>query len=86
MALFSSKIPFRPEIFDEYVRRQYVSKAPLRNPFGIDETPKKFVDLDIFTKLRVLYQLSQWTLINADRLREKMPEIKDSEQTQWVRY
>ncbi|KAI4164697.1 MAG: hypothetical protein LQ342_001672 [Letrouitia transgressa] len=72
-----------PELFDEFTRRQYVSKAPDRNPFGIEETPKKFADFNVFTKLRVLVQLSQWTLINADRMREKMAETKDTEQTQW---
>ncbi|KAI9881038.1 MAG: hypothetical protein M1830_008920 [Pleopsidium flavum] len=71
------------ELFDEYTRRQYLAKAPSRNPFGTDETPRKFAGFDIFTKIRVLFQLSQWTLINADRIRERMPESKDTEQTQW---
>ena len=75
---------FSPEIFDEYTRRQYQAKAPSRNPFGTEETPRKFAEFDIFTKIRVLFQLSQWTLINADRIRERMPESKDTEQTQWV--
>lgn len=73
-----------PELFDEYTRRQYVAKAPSRNPFGTEEIPNQFQSFDIFTRLRVLWQLSQWTLINADRMREKMPEIKDTEQTAWV--
>lgn len=71
------------DTFDEYTRRQYVAKAPHRNPFGTDETPNKFADFNVFTKLRVLSQLSQWTLINADRMRERMPETKDTDQTQW---
>ncbi|KAK4987121.1 hypothetical protein LTR50_004817 [Elasticomyces elasticus] len=71
------------EIFDEYCRRQYVAKAPKRNPFGEDEEPARFAEFDVFTKVRVLQQLSTWTLGNADRIREKMPE-RDSEQTQWV--
>jgi hypothetical protein len=74
----------RAEIFDEYTRRQYVAKAPGRNPFGTEEIPNKFAEFDIFTKLRVLFQLSQWTLVNADRMREKMSETKDTEQTAWV--
>ena len=41
----------RPEIFDEYTRRQYVAKAPHRNPFGTEEEPAKFNDFDIFTKV-----------------------------------
>lgn len=73
-----------PEIFDEYTRRQYMAKAPNRNPFGIDEEPQKFAEFDVVLKLKVLVQLSQWTLINADRMRERMPEVKDNEQTQWV--
>lgn len=73
-----------PEIFDEYTRRQYVAKAPQRNPFGIDETPNKFDEFDIFTKIRVLQQLSTWTFHNPDRIRERMVEA-DSEQTNWVR-
>lgn len=72
------------EIFDEYARRQYVAKAPQRNPFGVDEEPKKFNDMDTFTKVRILQQLSTWTLGNADRIREKMPEQKDIDQTSWV--
>jgi len=61
-----------------------VAKAPQRNPFGEEDEPKKFAEFDVFTKLKVLVQLSQWTLINADRMREKMDESKDTEQTQWV--
>jgi hypothetical protein len=41
----------RPEIFDEYTRRQYVAKAPNRNPFGVKEAPAKFDDFDVFTKV-----------------------------------
>lgn len=74
----------RPDLFDEYTRRQYVAKAPERNPFGTEETPNKFADFEVFTKIRVLSQLSRWTLINADRLREKIPEAKDIDQTEWV--
>jgi len=81
----SSKINVSPEIFDEYTRRQYIAKAPDRNPFGIEEEPKRFAEFDVLTKLRVLVQLSQWTLINAERMRERMPEAKDTEQIQWVR-
>lgn len=61
-----------------------MAKAPNRNPFGIDEEPQKFAEFDVFLKLKVLVQLSQWTLINADRMRERMPEVKDNDQVQWV--
>ncbi|KAL8866083.1 MAG: hypothetical protein Q9174_006503 [Haloplaca sp. 1 TL-2023] len=74
---------FRPEIFDEYTRRQYVAKAPECNPFGIDETPNKFADFDVFTKLNILCQLSRWTFVNTDRMREKMSDTQDMDQLSW---
>lgn len=61
-----------------------MAKAPQRNPFGEEEEPNKFDDFDVFTKLRVLVQLSVWTFNNAERMREKMADTKDSEQIQWV--
>ncbi|KAI9814456.1 MAG: hypothetical protein M1827_003312 [Pycnora praestabilis] len=83
LKVVSSHRGLTPEIFDEYTRRQYEAKAPSRSPFGNEDVPKSFADFDIFTKLRVLQQLSQWTLINSDRIRERMPETKESEQAGW---
>lgn len=74
----------RPAIFDEYTRRQFVAKAPERNPFGEEEEPKKFDDFDIFTKIRVLQQLSTWTLNNPNSIRERLGPLPDSEQALWV--
>lgn len=74
----------RLEIWDEYTRRQYLSKAPTQNPYGDEEEPKKFREFDIFQKIRVLHQLSVWTFWNPDRMREKMP-VGDTDQTEWVR-
>lgn len=54
----------------------------MRNPYGTDEIPNKFAEFDVFTKIRVLHQLSNWTLWNAERMRGLMEE-KDNEQTQW---
>ena len=71
------------DIFDEYTRRQYLAKAPHLNPFGEEEEALKFFDMDIFTKLKVLHQLSIWTLHNPDRIRERMPESTDKEQSTW---
>ena len=48
-----------PEIFDEYTRRQYIAKAPQRNPFGTDEEPAKFAEFDAFTKVRVISRLKE---------------------------
>ncbi|KAJ6171055.1 hypothetical protein N7470_000122 [Penicillium chermesinum] len=72
------------ENFDEYTRRQYNAKAPhIPNPFGYDEEPLKFLHFDVFQKLRVLHQLTVWTFWNPDRIRDKLPEKKESEQIQW---
>ncbi|KAK4553184.1 hypothetical protein LTR86_009714 [Recurvomyces mirabilis] len=73
----SSHRGLTPEIFDEYTRRQYLAKAPARNPFGDDEDPASFQSLDIFTRIRVLQQLSTWTLGNAERIRGMMPQDDD---------
>jgi hypothetical protein len=35
-------------------------------------------------QIRVLQQLTQWTMGNPDRIRERMEEQKDTEQTFWV--
>ncbi|KAK8252217.1 hypothetical protein IWZ00DRAFT_265409 [Phyllosticta capitalensis] len=78
----SSHKGLTPEIFDEYARRQYVAKAPQRNPFGVEEEPIKFNDMDTFTKIRVLHQLSVWTLGNADRIKDKMG-LTEKQQTSW---
>ncbi|KAI9786062.1 MAG: hypothetical protein M1816_008153 [Peltula sp. TS41687] len=78
----SSQRGLTPDTFDEQLRKQYRSKLPERNPFGDSEEPKKFADLGVFTKIRVLWQLSQWTMIHSDRIRERMAEQKD-DQTYW---
>jgi hypothetical protein len=70
-------------MFDEYARRQYVAKAPKRNPFGVEEEPAKFNEFDVFTKIRVLQQLSVWTLHNPNPIRERLDE-SESEQISWV--
>ncbi|GAB1311216.1 Zinc finger PHD-type domain-containing protein [Madurella fahalii] len=71
------------ELFDEYTRRQFLSKAPEKNPFGTDETPLRFADFDVFTKIRVLQQMTQLIMMNPERLREKTEEQKDLDQTNW---
>ncbi|KAF2706776.1 hypothetical protein K504DRAFT_412324 [Pleomassaria siparia CBS 279.74] len=70
------------EIFDEYTRRQFVAKDPSRNPFGTEDEPKKFNNFDVFTKIRVLHQLSVWTLNNPNSVRERMAAT-DAEQLNW---
>ncbi|KAI1476148.1 hypothetical protein F4774DRAFT_259325 [Daldinia eschscholtzii] len=79
----SSHRGLTPDLFDEYTRRQYVAKAPDRNPFGTAETPAKFDDFDAFTKIKVLQQLTQWVMLHPERIREKMDEQKPSDQTEW---
>ncbi|CAJ2513427.1 Uu.00g015460.m01.CDS01 [Anthostomella pinea] len=79
----SSHRGLTPELFDEYTRRQYVAKAPARNPFGTDETPARFDDFDATMKIKVLQQLTQWVMLHPERVREKMDEQKPSDQTEW---
>ncbi|KAL7628228.1 hypothetical protein AAE478_002427 [Parahypoxylon ruwenzoriense] len=79
----SSHRGLTPDLFDEYTRRQYVAKALDRNPFGTAETPAKFDDFDVFTKIKVLQQLTQWVMLHPERIREKMDEQKPSDQTEW---
>ncbi|KAK0754088.1 hypothetical protein B0T18DRAFT_386017 [Schizothecium vesticola] len=70
-------------LFDEYTRRQFLAKAPEKNLFGTDETPARFADFDVFTKLRVLHGMTQIILMNPERLRERTEEQKDTDQTSW---
>ncbi|KAI0453661.1 hypothetical protein F5B21DRAFT_478796 [Xylaria acuta] len=79
----SSHRGLTPDLFDEYTRRQYVAKAPNRNPFGTGESPAKFDDFDAVLKIRVLQQLTQWVMLHPERIREKMDEQKPSDQTDW---
>ncbi|KAF1956155.1 hypothetical protein CC80DRAFT_70117 [Byssothecium circinans] len=78
----SSHKGLTPEIFDEYARRQFVAKAPSRNPFGTDELPIKFDTFDVFTKIRTLQQLSVWTLNNPNSVRERL-NATEAEQLDW---
>ncbi|KAL2020187.1 hypothetical protein VTK56DRAFT_8711 [Thermocarpiscus australiensis] len=71
------------ELFDEYTRRQFLSKAPEKNPFGTAETPARFADFDVFTKIRVLQQMTQFIMMHPERLRERTEEQKDMDQTDW---
>ncbi|KAB8339144.1 hypothetical protein FH972_022080 [Carpinus fangiana] len=80
LRMVSSHRGLTPEIFDEYTRRQYVAKAPHRNPFGEEEMPHRFADMDIIARLDVLCQLSVWTFFNEDRMRDRMAEKDTSEQ------
>ncbi|KAF8474693.1 hypothetical protein BDZ91DRAFT_788982 [Kalaharituber pfeilii] len=67
--------------FDDYTRRQYLTKKPSANPFGDEEHPVSFADLPVLTK--VLHQLSLWTLIHPEKLREKLDEATDKAQLEW---
>ncbi|KAK1978263.1 PHD-finger domain-containing protein [Colletotrichum cereale] len=71
------------ELFDEYTRRQYLARAPEKNPFGTDETATKFADFDVLTKIQTLQQMTQWIMVRPERVREKMEEQKDIDQASW---
>ncbi|KAK5722421.1 hypothetical protein LTR15_005651 [Elasticomyces elasticus] len=75
----SSHRGLTPDIFTDYTRRQYLAKLPAHlNPFGDPSSdPTPFNDLDIFTRVQVLQQLTVWTLGNVQRIREAMPADED---------
>jgi hypothetical protein len=82
--LAMANIDYSYDNWDEYTRRQYQAKLPERNLYGDEEEPQKFRSFDIFTKIRVLHQLTVWTFWNPDRMRQVMPEQKEIEQLDWV--
>ena len=51
MSSDSLLMPYSHQLFDEYTRRQFLAKAPEKNPFGTDETAARFADFDVFTKV-----------------------------------
>jgi hypothetical protein len=58
----------RPELFDEYTRRQYVAKAPDRNPFSVEEEPAKFTEFDVFTKVLLTTRTSEVKVLTRTTL------------------
>ncbi|KAL6858649.1 Sfi1 spindle body domain-containing protein [Trichoderma novae-zelandiae] len=83
LRLVSSQRGLNHASFDDQARKQYLLKSPDTNPFGDDDAPKTFADLDVFSKIRVMQQFTQWAMIRPELLREKMKEQKDTEQTSW---
>lgn len=73
--------------WDENVRRQYQYKCPhIRHPYGEDEEPERFRNFHIFTKIRVLHQLTVIAFYNPDKIRSAYPDVKEAEQFDyWVR-
>lgn len=67
------------DLFDEYTRRQYVAKAPDRNPFGTDETPAKFNDFDATLKVWLLLSSTSVQLLTSNIKIRVLQQL-----TQWV--
>ncbi|KND90407.1 hypothetical protein TOPH_04962 [Tolypocladium ophioglossoides CBS 100239] len=83
LKLVSSHRGLTHDIFDDQMRKQYLTKAPDSNPFGDDDDPHKFAEFDVFAKIKVLQRLTQWTMIHPERIRDKVEEQKDTEQASW---
>ncbi|KAK9444339.1 PHD-finger motif containing protein [Metarhizium brunneum] len=83
LKLVSTHRGLTPDVLDHQIRKQYLAKAPKQNPFGSEINPVSFSGLDVFTKVKVLQKLTQWTMVHPERLREKMVEHKDAEQSNW---
>ncbi|PKS07863.1 hypothetical protein jhhlp_006471 [Lomentospora prolificans] len=79
----SSQRGLTAEHFEECARKQFAAKAPNQNPFGTSVQPVMFDDFNITTKIRVLQKFTEWIMIYPDRLRGKMDEQRDIEQTSW---
>ncbi|KAG5953358.1 hypothetical protein E4U53_005834 [Claviceps sorghi] len=83
------------DALDDQLRKQYLINAPDLNPLGDENNPSTFGSLDIFEKfqdvdllihdgqIQVLQSLTQWTMIHPERIRDRMTEQKDTEQTDW---
>ncbi|OAA64079.1 PHD finger domain protein [Cordyceps fumosorosea ARSEF 2679] len=84
LKLVSSHRGLTYEVLDEQLRKEYISKLPEENPLGDGETiVRSFRDLDTPTKIVVLQQLTQWVMSQPERLRGKMEEPHDIDQTSW---
>ncbi|KAF4123348.1 Chromosome segregation ATPase [Geosmithia morbida] len=83
LKLISSHRGLTLDIFDSQARKLYLDQAPDANPFGTDDAPRRFQDFDAATKIRVLQQMTQWIMIYPERIRDKMEEQKDVDQTTW---
>ncbi|KAK5987705.1 hypothetical protein PT974_11837 [Cladobotryum mycophilum] len=83
LKLVSSHRGLTHDIFDDQARKLYSIKSSGFNPFGEADAPQHFTDFDIFTKIKVLQQLTQWAMIRPERIRDNMEEQKDIDQTAW---
>lgn len=74
------------ENWDLNVRRQIEYRAPnVHHPYGQEEEPNKFRDFHIFTKIRVLHQLTVLTFWNPEKIRQLFPQEKEMDQfLDWV--
>ena len=85
LKMVSSHRGLVPDQFEEYTRRQYLSRKPLANPFGDNPAePIRFWALDVFDRVRVMHQLSVWVFLHPDRVRDKMKDLDEKEQLTWV--
>ncbi|KJZ71204.1 hypothetical protein HIM_09410 [Hirsutella minnesotensis 3608] len=83
LKLVSSHRGLTRESIDDQLRKQYSARAPGGIFFAVGDKPCKFADLDVPTKIKILQQLTQWAMVHPERLRDKMEEQKDVEQTSW---
>ncbi|KAM4059330.1 PHD-finger domain-containing protein [Hirsutella rhossiliensis] len=83
LKLVSSHRGLTHDVFDDQLRKQYLTRGRKSNPLGDADAPRKFADLDLIAKIKVLQQLTQWTMVHPERIRDRMEEQKDVEQTSW---
>ncbi|KAK5091725.1 hypothetical protein LTR05_001910 [Lithohypha guttulata] len=77
----SSRRDINLENWDLNVRRQIEYRAPnVHHPYGQEEEPNKFRDFHVFTKIRVLHQLTVLTFWNPEKIRQLFPQEKEMDQ------
>lgn len=84
LKMVSSHRGLVPDQFEDYTRRQYRVRKPGANPFGEEQEPVRFGELDVLERVRVLHQLSLWAFQNPERIRDKMKDADEKEQLTWV--
>ncbi|RDA85136.1 hypothetical protein CP532_1552 [Ophiocordyceps camponoti-leonardi (nom. inval.)] len=70
------------DIMNDQLHKQYLMRAPESIVYS-DNHSSNFSDLNAFQKIVVLQQLTQWAMINPERIRDLMGEHKDTEQMSW---
>ncbi|GJN83353.1 hypothetical protein PLIIFM63780_006902 [Purpureocillium lilacinum] len=80
LKLVSSHRGLTHDIFNDQMRKQYLAKSPDSNPFGDEDAPRNFADLDVFTKVELVLVIGLTESVDTE-----CEQIKVLQQlTQWA--